>query len=142
MTPYSSIPIGEILPQQPPFRFVDSFENYTEDGAVVAFTPQRGKQLLMEDGHLSAAGLVEHMAQASAARVGYVSKYILHIPVSIGFIGQVRKLIINRLPREGERIETEVLIRQEVFKITLADIVVRSGSEVLASASLKSALPE
>jgi len=142
VTPYSSIPIGEILPQQPPFRFVDSFENYTEDGAVVAFTPQRGKQLLMEDGHLSAAGLVEHMAQASAARVGYVSKYILHIPVSIGFIGQVRKLIINRLPREGERIETEVLIRQEVFKITLADIVVRSGSEVLASASLKSALPE
>ena len=141
MKPFSDIPIGEILPQQPPFRFVDSLENYTQESAVVAFTPALDKNLLMEGDHLAAAGLVEHMAQASAARVGYISKYILHIPVSIGFIGQVRKLEIKRLPREGERMETEVFIRQEVFKITLVDVVVKCGDEIIATANLKSALP-
>ena len=142
MKPFSDIPIGEILPQQPPFRFIDTLENYTPESATVAFTPEVGKNLLMEEDHLAAAGLIEHMAQASAARVGYISKYILHIPVSIGFIGQVRKLEISRLPKAGERMETEVFIRQEVFKITLVDVVVKCGDEIIATANLKSALPE
>ena len=125
MKPFSDIPIGELLPQQPPFRFVDSLENYTPESAIVAFTPEVGKNLLMEGDHLAAAGLIEHMAQASAARVGYISKCIMHVPVSIGFIGQ-----------------TEVIVRQEVFKITLVDVVVKCGDEIIATANLKSALPE
>lgn len=142
MKPFSDIPIGELLPQQPPFRFVDSLENYTPESAIVAFTPEVGKNLLMEGEHLAAVGLIEHMAQASAARVGYISKCIMHVPVSIGFIGQVRKLEIFRLPQAGERMETEVIVRQEVFKITLVDVVVKCGDEIIATANLKSALPE
>ena len=83
------------------------------------------------------------MAQASATRVGYHSKYILHIPVSIGYIGQVRKLEIRRLPKAGELLDTSVYLRQEVFNISLADIEVRTAQgEVLATASLKTALKD
>lgn len=139
---FHDIPIAELLPQQPPFRFVDHLELYGQQETRVSFTPGKGN-LLMEDGCLSAPGLMEHMAQASAVRVGYYSKFILHVPVSIGYIGQVRQFVLRRLPRAGERLETSVFLRQEVFNISLADVEVRTASgEVLATASLKTALKD
>ena len=133
MSSFRDIPIGELLPQQPPFRFVDTLELYSDQETRVSFTPGQGN-LLMEDGCLSAAGIMEHMAQASATRVGYYCKYILHVPVSIGYIGQVRKYEIHRLPKAGERLETSVFLQQEIFKISLSDIVVRCGEDVIATA--------
>ena len=141
MAPFSDIPIGYILPQQPPFRFVDTLELYSPEETRVAFVPGAGN-LLMDGDTLSAAGLLEHMAQASAARVGYYCRYILHVPVSIGYIGQVRKYVIHRLPKAGERIETSVFLQQEIFRISLSEIVVRAGEEVIATASLKTALKD
>lgn len=142
MKPFSDIPIGELLPQQPPFRFVDSLEEYTEERARIRFTPEEGKNLLMEDGCLSAAGLMEHMAQCSAVRQGYYSKFILHLPVKIGYIGQFRKLKINRLPRAGETLETVIYLREEVYNITMVDAEVRAGGACIATASLKSAVKD
>ena len=133
--------MDELLGQQPPFRFVDSLESYADQEARVRFTPRKDG-LLMENGCLSAAGLLEHMAQANAAREGYRCKYVLHIPVSIGYIGQVRHYQVNRLPRIGEEIRTRVFLKQEIFGISLSDIEVRCGSELLASASLKTALAD
>ena len=141
MAPFSDIPIGYILPQQPPFRFVDTLELYSPEETRVAFVPGGGN-LLMDGDTLSAAGLLEHMAQASAARVGYYCRYILHVPVSIGYIGQVRKYVIHRLPKAGERIETSVFLQQEIFKISLSEIVVKAGEEVIATACLKTALKD
>ena len=142
MKPFSDIPIGELLPQQPPFRFVDSLEEYTAELARIRFTPQEGKNLLMEDGCLSAAGLMEHMAQCSAVRQGYYSKFVLHLPVKIGYIGQFRKLRITRLPKAGETLETTVYLREEVYNISMVDAEVRIGDELIATASLKSAVKD
>ena len=142
MKPLSDIPIGELLPQQPPFRFVDSLEEYTAELARIRFTPQEGKNLLMEDGCLSAAGLMEHMAQCSAVRQGYYSKFVLHLPVKIGYIGQFRKLRITRLPKAGETLETTVYLREEVYNISMVDAEVRIGDERIATASLKSAVKD
>ena len=138
MSAFRDIDIDELLPQQPPFRFVDTLEWYEAEKAVVSFTV-RPDGLLMEDGCLSAAGLMEHMAQADAAREGYHCKYVLHIPVSIGFIGQVRGFTLNRLPKAGERLETTVYLRYEMFKVCLCDIEVYSGGELIASANMKTA---
>lgn len=133
--------MDELLGQQPPFRFVDSLESYADQEARVRFTPRKDG-LLMENGCLSAAGLLEHMAQANAAREGYRCKYVLHIPVSIGYIGQVRAYNIYRLPRAGEPIESTVYLRYEMFKVCLCDVEVRSGEELLATASIKTAVKD
>lgn len=130
--------IDGILPQQPPFRFVGRVENYTPEETVVSFVV--GDCLMLENGHLCAAGIIEHMAQACAAREGYVSKYIKNMPVSLGFLGQVRKLQIHRLPKVGERLETQVKMIQEVFNITLCEVQVRVQGEVIACATLKNAI--
>lgn len=139
MTDTRSIDIGSIVLQQPPFRFVHRLESFSQEESVVSFTPGEGN-LFMENGCLSAAGLIEHMAQANAARMGYYYVYVLKAPVEIGYIGQVRDYTLYRLPRQGERLTTTVTLKYEVFKVSLSDVVVRSGEEILASATLKTAV--
>lgn len=141
MKPYSDIDLDELQPQQPPFRFVSALEWYEEEKALVSFVPGDGN-LLMENGCLSAAGLMEHMAQANAVREGYRSVYILHIQPGIGFIGQVRNFTIYRLPKAGERLDTTVYLRYQMFNVCLCDVEVRCGEELIAVGNLKTATKE
>ena len=141
MNPFHAIAIDGILPQREPFLFVDRFEHFDELQTRTSFTVP-AEHLLVEDGHLSAAGLLENMAQSCAARIGYLCKYVLNVPVRIGYIGAVRKFRVHRLPAAGETIETTILFREEVFGITLTDAVVRVGEEIIAEAALKTALGE
>ncbi|MBQ9192112.1 MAG: pseudouridylate synthase [Bacteroidales bacterium] len=141
MTSFADIDILGILPQREPFLFVDRLLHYDDRETRTAFTVPEG-HLLVEDGLLSASGVLENMAQSSAARIGYLNKYILHVPVRVGYIGAIRKFRVNRLPAVGETLETSVFLREDVFGISLADAVVRVGEEVIAEASLKTALGE
>lgn len=141
MSPFDKISISEILPQREPFLFVDRLVHYDERETVTAFTVP-ADHLLVEDGHLTAAGILENMAQSSAARIGYLCKYILHVPVRIGYIGAIRKFRVHRLPAVGETLTTTILFREDVFGISLVDAVVRVGEDMIAEASLKTALGE
>ena len=141
MSPFDEIPVGEILPQREPFVFVDRLVHYDERETVTAFTVP-AEHLLVEDGHLTASGILENMAQSSAARIGYLCRFILHVPVRIGYIGAIRKFRVHRLPAAGETLTTKIILREDVFGITLTDAVVRVGEEVIAEAALKTALGE
>lgn len=141
MTDPRTIDIDEIVLQQPPFRFVHRLEAFSDNEATVSFTPGEGN-LLMENGCLSAAGIIEHMAQANAARLGFLCVYVLKVPVNIGYIGQVKDLNIFRLPKEGETLTTTVSLRYEVLNISLCEVEVRSGEELLAKATIKTATKE
>ena len=69
MTDCRHIPIETLLLQAPPFRFVDRLDRFDREEVVTSFTvPADGP--LVEDGCLTEAGLVENMAQSSAARIG------------------------------------------------------------------------
>ena len=141
MNPFHAIAIDGILPQREPFLFVDRFEHFDELQTRTSFTVP-AEHLLVEDGRLTAPGILEHMAQSSAARIGYLCKYILHVPVRIGFIGAIRKFRVERLPAVGETLTTTVILREDVFGITLTDVVVRVNDEIIAEAALKTALGE
>ena len=141
MSPFDEIAIEGILPQREPFLFVDRLVHYDDREAVTAFTVP-AEHLLVEDAHLTASGILENMAQSSAARIGYQCKYILHVPVRIGFIGAIRKFWVHRLPAVGETLTTTIILREDVFGITLTDAVVRVGEEIIAEAALKTALGE
>lgn len=141
MNPFHEIAVSGILPQREPFLFVDRLEHYDDRETVTSFTVREG-HLLVEDGVLTASGILENMAQSSAARIGYLCRYVLHVPVRIGYIGAIRKFRALRLPAVGETLFTTIVLREDVFGITLADAVVRVGEEIVAEASLKTALGE
>ena len=138
MTSFADIDIRGILPQREPFLFVDRLLHYDDGETVTAFTVPEG-HLLVEDGKLTTSGVLENMAQSSAARIGYLSKYI---PVRVGYIGAIRKFRLHRQPAVGETLETKILLREDVFGISLVDAVVQVGNEIIAEGSLKTALGE
>ena len=141
MSLFEEIPAREILPQREPFVFVDRLVHYDERETVTVFTVP-AEHLLVADGYLTAPGVLENMAQSSAARIGYLCKFILHVPVRVGYIGAIRKFRVYRLPAVGETLTTTILFREDVFGISLVDAVVRVGDDLIAEAALKTALGE
>lgn len=136
--PFDQIPIEYLLPQRPPFVFVDHLLHHEEECTRTSFRiPEQG--IFVESGRFATGGLVEHMAQSSAARVGYIARYVLHIPVTIGYIGSVRKLKVYRHPKSGELLETTVTFRENIFGITLTDVEVHCQGELIATAAIKTA---
>ena len=135
------IPILELLPQRPPFVMVDHLVDYSETQTTCDLSV-RPDNVFCENGELAAAGLIEHIAQTCAARLGYYNKYILKVGVRLGFIGEVKDLEIIRLPREGELIETTIKVEQEIFDVTLVTAEVRVGEETIATTRLKIAQGE
>ena len=138
---FNDINVLELLPQRPPFVMVDHMTGYGETQSSCSLTV-RPDNVFFEDGCLASAGLIEHIAQTCAARLGYYNKYVLKADVRLGFIGEVKNLSIVRLPREGETIETTVTVVQEIFDVTLVSAEVRVGQEVIATTSLKIAQGE
>ena len=135
----SWVDIKEVLPQRPPFLLVDKMLSY-EEGEVLTQYSITGKEPLFEGGSLRAEGLVENMAQSCAARVGYISKYILHQPLEIGYIGSVKGFKCFRRPAPGEVLLTTVALVSEFAGITLCDVTIRCGEEIIASCAMKTAL--
>lgn len=141
MKQFEDIDILEIIPQREPFVFVDKLLELNNRDSVTEYTV-REDNLFVENGFLSTAGLVEIMAQSCAARTGYIAKYILKVPVKIGIIGNVRNLKVYRNPSAGETLRIRVHLVEDVFGISLDDVVVSSGTGIVASASLKNAVKE
>lgn len=136
---YIACDIKEILPQRPPMLMVGGMPSFEMNDIVTEFAIGEDC-IFVEDGKLLTAGLVENMAQSSAARIGYINKFILHKPVEIGFIGAVRNLSVFHNPSVGDVLETEIAVIEEIFGITMVKATVRVAGETVAEATLKTAL--
>ena len=135
-----SLTMQTVIPQRPPFILVDTVEDFDIDLTATGFTVREG-DLFTEDGHLSAAGLVENVAQTCAVRMGCIN-YLNHRTIKIGYIGAVRDMRFLRLPKVSETLMTSIRVREEIFQMTLVDAEVRVGDEVVATAEMKIAISE
>ena len=121
------------IPQRPPFVFIDEVVSVNKERAVSAFTIQEGCPLVA-NGHLSLAGLMENAAQTCAVRAGFCGGN------KIGFIGAVKTMQANRLPKIGETLTTEVVLVQEVMNISLIECTTKVADEMIATTTLKLAI--
>ncbi len=133
---FQDIDIRTLLPQQPPFVMVDTLL-HVDEASITTALHVRPDNLFVEDGCLTEPGIIENMAQTGAARMGYINLYVNHGAVALGFIGEVKRLAIHRLPRTGECVETTVEVRSEILSTTLVQATMRAGGEVLAEGSMK-----
>ena len=134
-----SIDLHTVLPQQEPFVMVGSLIAFDADSSVTE-TLIREDNIFVDDGHFSASGMMENIAQTYAARVGFYNKYVLYKDVQVGFIGAVRNYVVHSLAPVGEVITTRVDILQDVFGMTLANAQVTCRGEVIAEAEIKLAV--
>ncbi|MCR5579384.1 MAG: pseudouridylate synthase [Prevotella sp.] len=133
------IDIHTLLPQQEPFVMVGCLIQIDEKSFATE-TQVKVENIFVDDGCLSASGLIENIAQTCAARIGFVNKYILQKGIQIGFIGAVRNLEILSLPQVGQTITTKVEVVEEVFGMTLAKATVTCEGETLVTTEMKIAL--
>lgn len=131
-----SIDIHTLLPQQEPFVMVGTL-TYFERSRIKTELRIPEDNIFVNDGYFSAAGIIENMAQTCAARLGYINKYILLKGIQLGFIGALRDMEVVSLPKVGETIVTEVVIREEVFGMLLADATVMCGNHLIAKTEMK-----
>lgn len=131
-----SIDVHEILPQQNPFVMIGKLVHF-ELVSSVTETKIEESCIFVDEGKMSAAGLLENIAQTCAARIGFYNKYVLHNDVRVGFIGAVRNYTVHRLPVVGSVISTKVDVLEEVFGMTLAEAEIRCQGEVIVTAEVK-----
>ncbi len=132
--------IVEFIPQRAPIVMVDEFFGVEGDLSVSALTVAEDN-VFCEEGVFSDCGVIEHIAQSAALRVGYIYKSEGR-EVPLGFIGSVNKVKIYDLPKVGERLRTEIRVEQEVMNITLISAVSRVGERLVAECRMKIYLQE
>ena len=138
---YETINILELLPQKPPFVMVDTLKYFdfvvTRTGLKVT-----ADNIFVENCELSECGVIENIAQTCAARIGYINKYLSSSDVKIGFIGSIRDLSFEDLPKVGDELNTTIEVVNEVFSITLVNAKVEIGSRLIASCEMKIAISD
>jgi len=127
--------IKELIPQRYPMIMVDTFYGATDSEADTGLTVA-DENLFCSNGFFIEPGLVEHIAQSSSAFAGYQAK-VKNMPTPIGFIGEVKKLRINFLPRTGDKLRTHIRIISEALGVSLLAAETKVGEEIAAQCHMK-----
>jgi len=133
---FENINIEELLPQRRPFIMIDRMSHFD---MVFTVTEMKiiAENMFVENGFLSESGIIENIAQTCAARMGYINKYLCSDAVKIGFIGSIKDLVIEELPKVGDELKTTVEVVSEIFAITLVNAKVDIGDRLIASCEMK-----
>ena len=111
--------ILDLIPQRAPIVMVDEFLGMEDNMSRTRFTIHKDN-IFVDDDRLSECGLIEHIAQSAAARVGYIFS-AKNLPIPIGYIGSVNNFVVSSRPAVGDTVTTTIEIIQEVFSITLIE---------------------
>ena len=137
---FATIDVKQLLPQQPPFVMVGNILSCDETITRCNYTIA-ADNLFCEEGLFTAPGLIEHVAQTAAARLGFINLYVNKADsVQVGYIGAIKDFEIVRLPRVGETIETLITVEQEIMGMTLVSAKVSVDGEIIATTAMKIAL--
>jgi predicted hotdog family 3-hydroxylacyl-ACP dehydratase len=140
MKAIDELTIEELIPQRPPFVMIDRLVSSDEVYSVTELSICEDN-LFVEEGRLSASGLIENIAQTCAARIGYINQSD-DKPIKIGVIGSISNLNIERTPKVGEKLTTTIKLLEEVFQMTLVEAVIASDNEEIVHANMKIALTD
>lgn len=132
----SEIDIHNILLQREPMLLVDRLIHF-DDRFTITETSIREGGIFIENGALSAAGMMENIAQTCAARIGYINRYILKKNLKTGYIGAINSYDVLDLPRVGTTITTTAEKIEEALGILLVRAEVKVANKIYAKAEVK-----
>ena len=126
-------PARPYIPQRPPIVLVDNLLSCNEEVVVTDFHIP-SDHVLVENGFLSEAGLIENIAQTCAARIGWINR---DKPIPIGVIGAVNNFEYTALPAAGETITTTVTVTSAVFEAIIVHAEIQCNGLPLAQCDMK-----
>ena len=124
------IAIEDFIPQRPPFTFIERVIDVSDDDATTSFEITAAC-VLLENDQLTAAGIIENVAQSAALYAGHFYQK-KGITPPIGYIASVKNLEIFMNPKVGEVIYTTVELVNEVmdFRIFQGTVKTTEGEDV------------
>ena len=123
------------IPQRAPFVMIDELIACDDKGAKTLLHV-KNDNFFIKNGSLTEPALVENIAQTAAARIGYICSRE-NKPVPIGYIAAVQNLRIEGLPVNGDILETEITIKNQVLNVTIISGNSRVGNKLVASCEMK-----
>ena len=124
-----------LIPQAPPFVMIDELVVSDEQSAITSLTI-RPENIFVKNNYFEEPGMVENIAQTAAARVGHYA-ISENIAVPIGYIGAINELKIFDLPKVGDTIETEIVIENQIFNVTIISGKIMCRDTVMATCKMK-----
>lgn len=124
-----------LIPQRPPMVLVDALLACANDRTVTRFTVP-ADSILVENGVLSEAGLIENIAQTAAAGAGYGYQQQGR-PAPIGFIAAIKDLRVLALPAVGTELRTEVRVLNQVLEFSIVRGTVQAGETTFAECEMR-----
>ena len=129
------MPVEMLLPHRKPMCLVDRLVEFADASGVVEALIDRESPLVGEDGSLDRIALIELIAQSYATVRGYSD--LLHgDEVKKGFLVAAKTIEVKKAAAVGDVLRISVTTTGEYGDFTLADGVVRSGGEILASGNI------
>lgn len=127
--------IFDLIPQRPPIVMIDAFYGFEGEISLSGLTITKDN-IFCKDNLFQEPGIIEHIAQSAAARVGY-SYWQKNEPVPLGFIASLDKVSIEKLPACDETLLTKVSILTDFGDFSIIGAEVISGDEVIATCKMK-----
>jgi predicted hotdog family 3-hydroxylacyl-ACP dehydratase len=128
------------IPQRAPFIMIDDIVSADDALSKTTFTVREG-HLFVDNGIFTEPGLVENMAQTAAAGTGYKAQQDGK-PAPVGFIGALKNLSVNQLPKVGDTLTTEVVFKMQVMNAHIVDATIKVQDTEIAKCELKIFLQE
>lgn len=137
----SDLDIQGLLPQRPPMVMVDRLLFADEKSAETALDV-RDDTIFVENGALMAYAMIENMAQTCAAQLGYINSLRGDNDVRIGYVGAVKRMRIDQVPRVGETLLTRMEVVEDFGNMKLVTAESFVNERRIAVAELTIALAE
>jgi predicted hotdog family 3-hydroxylacyl-ACP dehydratase len=123
------------IPQRPPFVMIGEMLSTNEKLTRTSFTI-KDDNILVKDGRLTEAGLVENMAQTAGAGTGYRIQQSGR-PTPVGYIAALKNVNIFSLPKVNETITTEITFQQTLLSFHFVKGSVFVGDKEIANCEFK-----
>lgn len=123
------------IPQRPPIVLVSRIYKSDETSIITGFDIT-DNHIFTQKGKLTESGIVENMAQSAAARAGYEAVKNNSAP-AVGFIGNIKDLVIDHLPEAGNELLTEVITKTQVMNVSIIEAKSYCQNQLVASCEMK-----
>jgi predicted hotdog family 3-hydroxylacyl-ACP dehydratase len=132
--------ILDYIPQREPMVLISRIYKCDERSIVTGFDIT-DSHILNQSNKLTESGIIENMAQTAASMAGFVAVKNGTKPV-LGFIGNIKNLVINFLPPSGNELYTEVITKTQVMNVSIIEANSYSNNELVATCEMKIFLQE
>lgn len=124
-----------IIPQREPIIMIDEIVNHSDVKTTTSLTINK-TNIFVEENIFQSSGLIENMAQSSAAKMGIQTNKEGNKPL-LGYIASIKNLMVNRLPEVGEKILTEIIIVNKINNIIVIKAEGKVDNIIISSCDLK-----